>query len=104
MEKSANPDPNVIATSSPLVTAKTVCKEAAMKVKEAKLAVMTAGAKPFNGNLLFDEARQPWKKVMKAQIMQAHWEDVFGILHTKNPTKTWATFLDCIMFHLQMVF
>ena len=61
-----------------------------MKVKEAKLAVMTAGAKPIKlyGNLLSDEDRQPWEKVIKAQVMKAPWEYVFGNTHTKTPTKT----------------
>ena len=47
-EKGANLDPHVNATSSPLAAAKTTCKEAATKVKEARLAVTTAGANPFN--------------------------------------------------------
>ena len=74
---------------SSLATAKTVCEEAAMKVEAAKLAVTTEGMKPFElyGDLLSNEARQPWEKVMKAQVMKAPWEDVFGNTHTKTPTK-----------------
>ena len=47
--------------SSPLAAAKTACREAAARVKEAKLAVTTVSAKPFKlyGNLLSDMARQP---------------------------------------------
>ncbi len=105
-EKGVNPDPDVNATSSPLAAAKTACNEAATKVKEAKLAIMMEGAKPFKifGNLLSNEARQPWEKVIKAQVMKAPWEDVFGNTHTKTATKTWDSFHNCIMFHLQMVF
>ena len=46
---------------------------AAKNVKEAKLVVATAGAKPFElyANLLSDNARQPWGKILKAQVMQA---------------------------------
>ena len=36
------------------------------------------------GNLLSNKARQPWEKVMKAQVMKAPWEDVFGIPHTED--------------------
>ncbi len=52
-------DPNVNAMTSPLVAAKTTCKEAATKVEEAKFAITMAGAKPFelSGNLLSNEAR-----------------------------------------------
>ncbi len=64
--------------------------DAAKKVKEEKLMVATAGAKPFKlyANLLSDEARQPWEKILKAQVTQAPWEDVFGVTHTKTPTKS----------------
>ena len=56
--KVANLDPDINATSSPLATAKAACKDAATKVEEAKLAVTTAGVKPFelDGNLLSDKA------------------------------------------------
>ena len=105
-ENGSNPDPDVDAMSSPLAAANAACKEAAKKVGEAKLAITTAGAKPFKsyGNLLSDKARQPWEKVIKAQVTKAPWEDVFGNTHTKTPTKTWDSFLDCIIFHLQTVF
>ena len=80
--------------------------DAAKQVEEAKLAVATAGAKPFElyANLLADEARQPWEKILKAQVMQAPWEDVFGVTHTKTPTKSWSSFRECVKFHLQTVF
>ncbi len=105
-ETGANPDPDVNATSTPLAAAKTACKEAPTKVEKAKLAITTAGAKSFElyGNLLSNKARQPWKEMMKAQVMKAPWEDVFGNTYTETPTKTWDSFRDCIMFHLQTVF
>ena len=70
-EKGTNPDPDVNVTSSPLAAIKTACKEAAMKVKEAKLTVTMAEAMPFKlyRNLLSDKARQPWEKVIKAHVM-----------------------------------
>ena len=39
---------------------------------------------------------------MKAQVMQAPWEDVFGIPHSETPTKNWSSFR--LRFHLQTVF
>eukprot|EP00804_Cyclotella_cryptica_P005287 CCRYP_015803-RA/>CCRYP_015803-RA protein AED:0.36 eAED:1.00 QI:0/0/0/1/1/1/2/0/297 len=65
----------------------------ALKAPEAaKLAITTARAKPFelNGNLLSDEARQPWEKIIKAQVTCAPWEDIKGVPHTETPTKTWT--------------
>ena len=69
-KKGVSSDPDITARSSSLSAAKTACKEAAAKVKEAKLAVTTTRAKVFQlyGNLLSDKARQPWKIVMKAQV------------------------------------
>ena len=32
------------------------------------------------------------------------WEDIFGVTHDETPTKTWNSFMECIMFHLQQVF
>ena len=70
-----------------------------------KLAVTTAGAKPFKlyGNLLSDKARQPWEKILKAKVTQAPWVDVFGIPHTETPTKKLSSFRECMRFHLQTV-
>ena len=43
-------------------------------------------------------------RIMKAQVMQAPWEDVFRITHTKSPAKNWLSFHECVRFHLQTVF
>ena len=32
------------------------------------------------------------------------WEDTYGVTHDKNPVKTWDSIIECIMFHLQLVF
>jgi hypothetical protein len=81
--------------------------ETALKAMEtAKLAVTTAGAKLFElyGNLLSDEARQPWEKIIKAQVTRAPWEDVKGVTHMETPTRTWNSFNKCVTFHLLQVF
>jgi hypothetical protein len=72
----------------------------------AKLVATTEGAKPFKlyGNLLSNEASQPWEMIIKAQVARASWEDVYGILRDKTPSKTWDSFCECIKFHLQQVF
>ena len=41
---------------------------------------------------------------MKAQVMQAPSEDVFGTPHTKTPTKNRFSFHECVRFHLQAIF
>eukprot|EP00804_Cyclotella_cryptica_P020530 CCRYP_003382-RA/>CCRYP_003382-RA protein AED:0.39 eAED:1.00 QI:0/0/0/1/1/1/2/0/317 len=75
-------------------------------LEDAKLAVSTAGAKPFElyGNLLSDEARQPWEKIIKAQMTKAAWEDIKGVPHMESPKKTWDSFHECVTFHLLQVF
>ena len=67
---------------------------------------LLAGVKPFKlyANLLSDEAWQPWEKILKAQVTQAPWEDIVRIPHTKTPTKSWDSFLECVKFHLQTMF
>ena len=54
------------AASESLVAARTAYEKAKQAVEAAKLAVTTEGAKAFElyGNLLSDEARQPWEKVI----------------------------------------
>lgn len=32
------------------------------------------------------------------------WEDVKGVTHLETPTKSWDSFNECVMFHLQQVF
>ena len=105
-DKTNNSAPDVTADAIALGAAKKACKEAQKKVEEAAQVVATAGAKPFElyANLLADEACQPWEKILKAQVMQAPWEDVFGVPHTETPTKNWSSFRECVKFHLQTVF
>ncbi len=79
-----NPD------SEALAAVKAAYEKALKAVQEAKLAVTTAGAKLFElyGNLLSDEAGQPWEKIIKAQVTNSPWEDVKGVTHLETPTKT----------------
>ena len=92
--------------SEALAAAKAAYEKALKAIQEAKLAVTTAGAKLFElyGNLLSDEARQPWEKIIKAQVTNSPWEDVKGVTHLETPTKTWDSFNECITFHLLRVF
>jgi hypothetical protein len=89
-----------------LAAAKAAYEKALKAIQEAKLAVTTAGAKLFElyENLLSDEARQPWEKIIKAQVTNSPWEDVKGVTHPETPTKTWDLFNECITFHLLQVF
>ena len=68
-----------------------------------KLTAMTEGVKAFKlyRNLLSDEARQPWEKVI---LTKCPWEDVHGVTHDETPTKTWDSFMECVTLHLQQVF
>ncbi len=94
------------ATSESLVAAKSAYKKAKQSLETAKLATVTEGQKPFElyGNLLSDEARQPWDKIVQTQMTKCPWEDIFGVTHDETPTKNWDSFTECITFHLQQVF
>ena len=56
------------------------------------------------GNLLTDDARQPWEKIVKMQANTIPREDLCGEVHDKKAGKIWTSFLDCMTFHLQSVF
>ena len=56
------------------------------------------------GNLLTDEARQPWEKIVKMQTDTIPREDLRGEVHEEEAGKTWTSFLECVTFHLQFVF
>ena len=64
------------------------------------------GAKAFKlyRNFLSDDARQPWEKIVQAQMTTCPWEDIYGVTHDKASNKTWDSFLECVTFHLQQVF
>jgi hypothetical protein len=81
-----NPGEGIPATSKSLAAAKTVYEKAKQTVEAVKLAAVTEGVKPFklNGNLLSNEARQPWEKIVQAQATKCPWEDIFGVTHKKN--------------------
>jgi len=87
-----NPGESVPAASESLVAAKTVCKKAKQALEAAKLAAAMEGAKTFKlyENLLSDEAREPWEKIVQAQMTKCPWEDIYGVTHDETPTKTWA--------------
>jgi hypothetical protein len=94
------------AASESLVASKSAYEKAKQGVDAAKLAATMKGAKAFElcGNLLSDEARQPWEKIAQAQTTKCLWEDIYEVTHDETPTKTWDSFMECITFHLQQMF
>ena len=51
-------------------------------------------------NLLMEEARRPWNKILGEQIDCAPWVDLFGVEHTEKLQRSWSSFMDCMTFHL----
>ena len=92
--------------SESLALAKAVYEKAMQAVASAKLTVTTEGAKAFKlyGNLLSDEARPAWEKIIRAQVTSSPMEDIYWVTHSETPTKTWDSFMECVMFHLLQVF
>eukprot|EP00804_Cyclotella_cryptica_P017469 CCRYP_017392-RA/>CCRYP_017392-RA protein AED:0.39 eAED:0.38 QI:0/0/0/1/1/1/2/0/220 len=93
-------------TTTDPAEAKAFYDKALKALEAAKFAITTVGANPFElyGNLLSDKARQPWEKIIKAQVTRAPWEDIKGVTHMETPTKTWDSFHECITFYLLQVF
>jgi hypothetical protein len=50
-------------------------------------------------NLLMEEARRLWCKILGEQIGVSTWSDLF-IEHTKKRNRSWSSFMDCMTFHL----
>ena len=100
------PEKAFLLPPSSLIAAKTAYEKAKQALEAMKLAATTEGAKAFKlyGNLLSDEARQPWGKVILARTTKCPWEDVHGVTHDETPTKTWDSFMECVTLHLQQVF
>ncbi len=55
-------------------------------------------------NFLLEEARQPWSKILAEQIDCSPWKDLRGNIHNTPRSKTWDSFMECVTFHLLMVF
>ena len=49
-------------------------------------------------NLLTEEARRPWNKILEEQVKVAPWTDPFRIEHSKSQGKTWQSIMDCVTF------
>ena len=112
-EKGANLDPDINAMPFPLAAAKRACKEAGAEVDKAKLAVTTAGAKPFKlyCNLLSNEARQPWEnwwrlewqKLLGRMSSKIHTPRLPPKLGTLSMTVSCSTFKQCFNSTLEML-
>jgi hypothetical protein len=91
-----NPGGSIPAASESLVAAKTAYKKAKQAVEAVKLAATMEIVKAFElyGNLLSDEARQPWEKIVQAQTTKFPWEDIYGVTYDETPTKTWDSFME----------
>jgi hypothetical protein len=101
-----NPGEGTSTASKSLVAAKTAYNKAKQTLEAVKLVTTMEIAKAFElyGNLLSDEARQPWDKIVQTQTTKCPWEDIYGVTHDETPTKTWDSFMECVTFHLQQVF
>ena len=55
-------------------------------------------------NLLSEEARRPWIKILGEQIDVTPWTDLFGVKHNEKQKRSWQSFVDCVTFHLLSVF
>ena len=76
-----NKGENAPAASESVEAAKLAYKKAKQAVDAAKLAITTEGAKVFKlyGNLLSHEARQPWQKIVQAQMTKCPWDDIYAV-------------------------
>jgi ABC-type multidrug transport system ATPase subunit len=55
-------------------------------------------------NLLMEEARSLCCKILGEQIDCSPWIDSFGVKHAKKRKRSGYSFMDCMTFHLLLVF
>ena len=55
-------------------------------------------------NLLTEEARRPWCKILGEQIDVTPWIDLYGVEHASKRQRSWKSFMECVTFHLLSVF
>ena len=55
-------------------------------------------------NLLTEEARRPWCKILGEQIDVTPWVDLYGVEHASKRHRSWKSFMECVTFHLLSVF
>ena len=51
-------------------------------------------------NLLSEDAHFQWDKIVSSQVDTAPWTDVRGIEQPDARTKSYMSFMDCVMLHL----
>ena len=54
--------------------------------------------------LLTEETRRPRCKILGEQIDGTPWHDLFIVEHTDEHYRSWRSFMDCVTFHLLLVF
>ncbi len=81
-------------------------KEALLIQKEAQEAQATAAEAFFllYANLLSEDARFCWDKIVSSQVGAAPWTDLKGKEHEKEHDKSMESFQDSITFHLHDMF
>ena len=81
-------------------------KDALLEKKVALEAKATAAEGFFSlyANLLSEDARFRWDKIVASQVGAAPWTDLQGNEHEKEREKSMESFQDCITFHLLDMF
>ena len=69
--------------------------EAVIHEKETCESIITQVFQLYS-NLLTEEARRPWNKILGEQIEVTPWADLNGVEHTEEQKKLWQSFMDCV--------
>ena len=84
--------------------AELVKQKANLKLAREKLSETAAEIFQLYANLLSEEARQPWDKIVTERTESDTWIDIYGEERNGKEGKTYKNFLDCVSFHLQTQF
>ena len=89
--------------NSPIKKVVEKATEAVAREDEAIEFIITQAFQLYS-NLLAEEARRPWCKILGEQIDVTPWHDLFGVEHAEKHYWSWCSFIDCMTFHLLSVF
>ena len=74
------------------------------KAAQAKRNLAAGQFFTFYANLLSEDARYQWDKIVASQVDTAPWTDVRGKEQPTARVKSYLSFMDCVTLHLQTVF
>ena len=103
-EKAISGEAPIQGLSVDQATAKLKSEQAALTTLRQQMSKAVRQMFQLYANLLDDEPRSVWDKIVEDRTESEKWMDIYGEEQSGKTGKTYAAYLDCLLFHLQTVF